>query len=157
MASTSKITTCGTIPAHFIARCSAHAIFMLAWCPLADMQPTSKIATCAIAGAGAPLRTAGVSPALLFTLHFHACVVSASGHAAYFENSTRLATNRHHRGSGKALKPRLPHYGSMKAFRPAARSNIFMLAWCPLADMQPTSKIAYYPLVSASLCGSKAL
>jgi hypothetical protein len=60
----------------------------------------------------------------------------------YFENSSRLATNRHHRGSGKALKPGLPHYGSMKAFRPAARSNIFMLAWCPLADMQPTSKIA---------------
>ena len=45
-------------------------------------------------------------------------------YVTYFENRPRLATNTDHRGSGKALKPGLPQYGSMKAFRPAARTRV---------------------------------
>jgi len=40
--------------------------------------------------------------------YFHACVVSAGGHAVTFEKQPRLATNRDHRQAGKALKPGQP-------------------------------------------------
>ena len=58
--------------------------------------------------------------------HFHACVVCASTWSL-LRNRPRLTTNRDHRGWGKGLKPGLPHYGSMKTFRPAERTSIFAL------------------------------
>ena len=51
----------------------------------------------------------------------------AVAHRACFEDSTRLATNRDHRGSGKALEAGLPHDGSAKAFRHAERTSVFVL------------------------------
>ena len=44
-------------------------------------------------------------------------MVCASEHEVYYaEHRPRLATNRDHRGSGKALKPGLPHYGGLRGF-----------------------------------------
>jgi hypothetical protein len=62
------------------------------------MASTSRI-TPLSAGAGVPLRTAGVSPALLFAPYFHACAVSAGGHAAYFENNPAEPSPRELRSS----------------------------------------------------------
>ena len=100
-----KITTCGTMPAHFIALartpvrallCAPH--FRPTWCAYANMASSSRITTC--------------------TIRWGRC-------------QPRLR-----RGPVPLCGPK----GFLKALGPSS-CPIFVLAWCPLADMAPTSKI----------------
>jgi len=90
-------------------------------------RPRSKMARCtAVPEAASYRRADGQADSLTYMGHSRAAWC-ANAYSVYSENRLRMATNRDHRGSGKALKPGLPHYGSTKAFRPTARTSIFVL------------------------------
>ena len=99
--------------------------------------PTSKIATYdQLSGLRAWLRALGPSSRHIFMLAW--CAIARE---VYFENSTcralTLTLSRRNRRGDRRCSPEnhpLP--------TPSPSRHIFMLAWCPIADMTSTSKMS---------------